>query len=459
MTKAFPILFFLTAAASSCVTLKESARSPATIAPEMDYVEVCDRRKQCKNFSRLIMGTGHLAQGDWSKDGQPEMTEAQIHALLNEAVRLGINLFDSSPNSPGSIEGKLGKWLKEANQHMNDDRFYADKRLNPDRELYALSKGGFPFDLYAAKKLPHGTHSERLKAVLRKEGILGQNPTVLEDGSVQLNEVPAGTYASRLAGSEEQIVQRVATELGQSLENLNGDIAIYLMHRDDGDFVRFNEITRRKTSVQTILNALSTTDIASKVWVMGWSNWTADRVNASVSLAAKRRGLIQPVLNSPYFSLFEMSSRSIHAGGVQVTHKDMMDPRFQPGIKLMPYSPLGGFSILDRPEPQWENARKAAKEKADKGDPYWQNAYAAIFTDENQQRFLRVVAFTKSYNKAYDTTYTVDQMINAYALAHNRTDFLVVGPLTVQQLRRTVDSLKLSKSLTPKDLEYLYSGK
>ena len=46
-----------------------------------------------------------------------------------------------------------------------------------------------------------------------------------------------------------------------------------------------------------------------------------------------------------------MSKRTIHAGGIQVTHKEMMDENFQKGIKIMPYSPLGGFSIFDKPEP------------------------------------------------------------------------------------------------------------
>jgi aryl-alcohol dehydrogenase-like predicted oxidoreductase len=49
-------------------------------------------------------------------------------------------------------------------------------------------------------------------------------------------------------------------------------------------------------------------------------------------------------------------------------------------------------------------------------------------------------------------------MVNAYALAHKRADFLVIGPITIEQLRRTVASLKLSKMLKPEDLDYLYYG-
>jgi aryl-alcohol dehydrogenase-like predicted oxidoreductase len=49
-------------------------------------------------------------------------------------------------------------------------------------------------------------------------------------------------------------------------------------------------------------------------------------------------------------------------------------------------------------------------------------------------------------------------MANAYALAHKRTDFLVIGPITIEQLRRTVAALKLSKMLTREDLDFLYYG-
>ena len=136
----------------------------------------------------------------------------------------------------------------------------------------------------------------------------------------------------------------------------------------------------------------------------------------------------------------------------------MMDPNFQKGIMQSPYSPLGGFSVLDKPEPRWENAKKGAKAKADAGDPYWQNVYKSIFTEANQARYARAELFTKKFNQSHNTKYTIDQMINAYALAHKRMDFLTVGPVTVQQLRRTVQALKLSHMLTESDLRYLYQG-
>ena len=131
---------------------------------------------------------------------------------------------------------------------------------------------------------------------------------------------------------------------------------------------------------------------------------------------------------------------------------------FLKGIKIMPYSPLGGISILDRPEPCWDNARKDARRRYAQGDPYWKNVYHAIFTCANEERYNRVVSFTEEFNKKHKTSYKVDQMVNAYALAHKRADFLVIGPITVEQLRRTVASLKLSKMLSKDDLDFLYYG-
>ena len=443
---------------TSCSTQQAPLRSLSSLDGEMEYVDVCNRQNICKKLSRLIMGTDHLAQSDWTKNGQPAMTDDQMKEVLNEAVKLGINTFDTSPIYVGSIEYKLGKWLKVENQAILNNDFYASKNLNPDKKLYTISKGGFPFDLFYSKKLPAGTHSTNLTNELENLGILKANTPSLADGSIPLNNVPPGTYASRLYGSSEQIKNRVFEEINNSSNQLNQDITIYLMHRDDGDYLRFKEIEREQTPVATIMNALGNPQIANKYWMLGWSNWKTNRVNESLQLAIANPSLPKPAMNSSYFSLFEMSSRSIHAGGVQVNHQEMMNPDFQKGIKQMSYSPLGGFSIFDKSGPIWENAKRSAKEKFDQGDAYWQNVYAAIFTDANKARYDRAIDFTEKFNSEHRTSYTIDQMINAYALAHKRADFLTVGPITLLELRRTVGALKLSHMLTEENLNYLYSG-
>jgi aryl-alcohol dehydrogenase-like predicted oxidoreductase len=447
----------------SKIAVPGNPRLLASENSEMEYVEICrDHQndsgspKDCRKFSRLILGTDHVAAGNWTKDGQTPPSEAAVREVFTEAVRLGINTFDTSPIYVEGVEGKLGRWIKDSEELIKNPNFYESPQSNPDKKLYVVSKGGFPFDLVWLNKLPQGSHSEAFLKALREAQILGQNP------EASLRNVPSGTYASRLFGSQSEITGRVAEELGHSYHQLNKNIAIYLMHRDDNDYLDFKQIQREQTPVSTIMSALSDSSVRDKFWMLGWSNWTTVRVNESLKLASQRKELARPVLNSPYFSLFEMSGKSIHAGGIQVTHAEMMDPHFQEGIKFMPYSPLGGFSILDQESPRWDNARKLAKLRADKGDLYWKNVYASIFTPENEKRFRRAVNLTKKLNAQNSgeshTTYTVDQIVNAYALAHPRTDFLTVGPINVTQLRRTVETLKLSKKLTKADLEYLYRG-
>ncbi|MEW6708686.1 MAG: aldo/keto reductase [Candidatus Riflebacteria bacterium] len=408
-------------------------------AEGMEYIEVRNEKNERVKFSRLIMGTDHLAQEDWYGPNSRKITEEGINRVLDEAARLGINLFDTSPIYVGDIENKLGKWLESY------------RLRNPGNRLYTLSKGGFPFDLYWSKELPAGENSFCLQEMLKAKGMMAEGYTALPNA-------PNGTYASRLFGSKEQIINRVSEELGHTLKNLRSNPTVYLMHRDDGDFINFEPVKRSQNSVKTIMDALSSDEVRKKYTFLGWSNWKPHRITRSLALANKQSVLAKPVFNSPYFSLFEMSERAIHAGGVQVTHEDMMDKNFLKGIKIMPYSPLGGVSILDRPEPCWDNARKDARRRYAQGDPYWKNVYHSIFTCANEERYNRVVRFTKEFNNKHKTDYTVDQMVNAYALAHERTDFLVIGPITVEQLRRTVASLKLAKMLSKEDLDFLHYG-
>jgi aryl-alcohol dehydrogenase-like predicted oxidoreductase len=227
------------------------------------------------------------------------------------------------------------------------------------------------------------------------------------------------------------------------------------MHRDDADFFNYAKVERPQTPASTILAALAAPELRSKYKMTGVSNWDTPRVNEALAAADRDPALPRPVLSSPYFSLLEMSSITIHSGGVQVKHAEMTDPAFQNGIKIMTYSPLGGFNIVQQ---GWENARLAALALKEGGDRYWSNAYAAIFHDANKKRFERALRFTEKFNAAHGTHYTVDQTLNAYVLAHSRVDLLAIGPLTVQQLRQSVEALQFSKQLTQADLDYLYNN-
>ena len=228
------------------------------------------------------------------------------------------------------------------------------------------------------------------------------------------------------------------------------DVTVYLMHRDDQDFFAFETVSRSQTPVEIIVEALSSSKIAGHVWAFGVSNWATDRVESPTSTGFFR-------FNSPYFSLFEMNAtRSIHAGGVQVTHSEMQDGAFQPQSFLNSYSPLGGWAIFDQPD-LWRQAKQNALNNTN--DPYWMNVYEAIFTDDNAARFDRLRNFTVAFNqKHFPANYTLDQMANAYVLAHKRADFLTIGPITTDELQRSVASLDLARQLTDSVLDYLHGG-
>ena len=416
-----------------------SASSDSCKGPNaaMEYLKVCGPGKNggtlCKCISRLVMGTDHLGNF-WEQWGFPEnnnkTTQWQMkndaRKMLDYAVDKGINLFDTAPIYVGGIENTLGTWLRE-------------KKKKTGLKLYTLTKGGFPFD---------------------------KGP---------------GTYSSRLHGSAKKIVTNVAEELRWSYPNLHGQIDFYLMHRDDIEFVNYQDktSTRPQTAVQTILSALSDNSVHGDIqhlygksirshytWI-GVSNWKTARVDQAVQAAKSNSSLLPPMINSPYFSLFEMSSKAtIHSGGVQVTHDQMMNPKFQKGILIMPYSPLGGFPIIDKGtatnkgKDAWANAKKVAKSLDNNKDRYWGNVYEAVFTSDNEQRFYKVHKISQEF-RLNNKQYTIDQWLNAYVLAHPRTDLLAVGPIKKQHIDRTADAFKLARALRkrPDILDWLYRGK
>ncbi len=105
-----------------------------------------------KSFLDWLWGTDHLIQANWVVDGQQEISDEELHAILDEAVKLGINTFDTSPIYVGNIEDKLGRWLDYKNSEIHEGGFYSDGSLNPDRNLYTISKGGFPPLTYTTRK-------------------------------------------------------------------------------------------------------------------------------------------------------------------------------------------------------------------------------------------------------------------------------------------------------------------
>lgn len=443
--------------ASFLLPTKGYALSSPTQAGQMEYVEVKDRDGNVMRFSRLIMGTDHLKQGGWVHSGQTEQTDEEVFKVLDEAVRNGINVIDTSPIYVGNIENLIGRYLESRRETIKSDDFYVNSRLNPDRKIYVITKGGFPYDLSYSRKLGAGYHSDEFLEALKEKGV---RFSPIHNGEIELKNVPPGTYDSRLDGTVEDMIKAIKEEIQHSLQNLNGNPTVYLLHRDFFNSVGFKVIKECRTCVEKILTALSSEELTRFYSMIGLSNWTTDRVEKAGELASKNPKLFFPTFDSPYFSLFEMRKGvSIHARGIQALHHEMMNPEYLKGVFMMPYSPLGGFSIFDKhgdPKKSWEMAKADAKQKFDNGDAYWQNVYLAIFTPENEIRLNKAIEFLKNWNQTYSTNYTLDQLLNAYALAHQRMNFLTMGPITIDQVQRSIQSLALSKQLNANDLDFLH---
>ncbi|MBN8538035.1 MAG: aldo/keto reductase [Deltaproteobacteria bacterium] len=459
MKTASLVLSAIMVLASFLVPTKGYALSSSSQAGQMEYVEVIDRDGKVLLFSRLIMGTDHLKQGGWVHLGQTEQTDEEVFKVLDEAVRNGINVIDTSPIYVGNIENLIGRYLESRREMIKRDDFYVDSRLNPDRKIYVITKGGFPYDLSYSRKLGAGYHSDEFLEALKEKGV---EFSAIPNGEIELMNVPPGTYDSRLDGTVEDMIKAIKEEIQHSLQNLNGNPTVYLLHRDFFNSVGFKVIKECRTCVEKILTALSSHELTQFYSMIGLSNWTTDRVKKAGELASKNPKLFFPTFDSPYFSLFEMRKGvSIHARGIQALHHEMMNPEYLKGVFMMPYSPLGGFSIFDKhvdPKKSWKMAKADAKQKFDNGDAYWQNVYLAIFTPENEIRLNKAIEFLKNWNQTYSTKYTLDQLLNAYALAHQRMNFLTMGPITVDQVQRSIQSLALSKQLNANDLDFLHES-
>jgi len=96
-----PAFLFLALPACNPAVRSSAAWTPALPA-EMEYAELCERPAYCLKVSGLVMGTDHLGK----------MDNARTIEVLNEAVKLGINTFDTSPIYSAKIEARLGAWLR-----------------------------------------------------------------------------------------------------------------------------------------------------------------------------------------------------------------------------------------------------------------------------------------------------------------------------------------------------------
>lgn len=67
----------------------------------------------------------------------------------------------------------------------------------------------------------------------------------------------------------------------------------------------------------------------------------------------------------------------------------------------MSYSPLAGCSLFSLGEKGWDHMKEVAFSLKVNNDRYWSRLYDAIFHEENHQRWLRLIKFTKEFNEKH----------------------------------------------------------
>jgi hypothetical protein len=95
------LLPILLLSAAACAP---GARRAAAPLPPMEYAQLCEAPDRCLILSRLVLGTDHLGK----------MDSARTIEVLDEAVKLGINTFDTAPIYAETIEARLGASMVSA---------------------------------------------------------------------------------------------------------------------------------------------------------------------------------------------------------------------------------------------------------------------------------------------------------------------------------------------------------
>eukprot|EP00826_Nyctotherus_ovalis_P036938 TRINITY_DN3323_c0_g1_i7.p1 TRINITY_DN3323_c0_g1~~TRINITY_DN3323_c0_g1_i7.p1 ORF type:complete len:208 (-),score=43.95 TRINITY_DN3323_c0_g1_i7:17-604(-) len=129
-------------------------------------------------------------------------TNKNCSSILNAAVEYGINTFDLAPSHLSN--DKVKEWM------------FAFRKKDPETfsRLVFVIKGGFP------------------------------------------TEEKQGRYRSQLVGSAEEIARNIQKSLEQALAFYELPKAdVFMLHRDDEDYVYNSAVKREKTPVKTIFEA------------------------------------------------------------------------------------------------------------------------------------------------------------------------------------------------------------
>ncbi len=318
--------------------------------------------------------------------------------ILNTAVEYGVTTFDLAPSY--LTHDRVKEWLISLRQN-DPDTF---------RRLVFIIKGGFP------------------------------------------EETKPGQYVSKLGGKSWKIAENLQEELEKALAFYELPKAdLFVLHRDDEDYLCNKIILRPKTPVKNIFEALQNPVVRPLYTDFGVSNWEDSRVLELQTFRKLSGKSSDKLCVSPYFSLWERGAPA-WTGEYQTLHSSFAEAKYLPGCVNLTYAPLGGWFGSQICITSFDTAHKSAY--AEGGDD--RASIDAIFTPENRKRYERLRELTERLNRERCTSYTLAQIALAYSFAHPRVDGCFLAVQSVEELESDIQGYMLAKSLTKDDLSYLH---
>jgi len=217
--------------------------------------------------------------------------------------------------------------------------------------------------------------------------------------------------------------EAIEPELNESLERLQTDhVDIYLLHRDNPD-----------VPVGEFVDALNRLRRAGRMRVFGGSNWSIERIDAANAYAAAN-GLTGFQAISNQFSLAEMIE-PMWAGCISASDDASIDWLRRTRMPLFAWSSQARGFFTERVDPSGHT------------DPVLVRSW---FSQENLARRERAAKLAASRGVDMQT------VALAYVLAQDFSVTPIIGPLTIQELRTSLEATRLR--LTADEASWLRRG-
>src|SRR3954451_16546765 len=196
--------------------------------------------------------------------------------------------------------------------------------------------------------------------------------------------------------------EQIRKQLDASLQRLQTDhVDLYQCHRYDDD-----------TPLEETVRALDEAVRAGKVRYWGFSEWTADQIDAALAIA-REEGLAKPVSSQPQYSLLWR----------RIEHNGVVDVCAANGISQIVWSPLAQGVLTGKYEPGQpppEGTRAASEEMG--------GFISDFFRDDVLQAVQRLKPI------AQDAGLTMSQLALAWILRQDNVASAIIGATRPEQV-------------------------